>query len=117
MMPEFLADHWFAGVLLLAALGIGALHALLFRSQSPLYCPAHRVGVITAVCLLAIGEIALLIWGGFGVFNVFHNFLLMVGASTWALAALIGAGVVLIPQLAQERLLSLPLILAAGLGL
>src|SRR5207247_9377022 len=108
MMPQYLIDHWFAGVLLLAALVVGALHLLLFRSRSPLFGPAHRVGVIAAVGLIAVGEIALLTWGGFGVFNVFHNVLLVVGASAWALAALLGAGVVLIPQLGHERVLLLP---------
>src|ERR1051325_1672717 len=114
-LPMFLVDHWFAAVLILAAVIVGVFHLLLARSHAPAYRPAHLGGFILGAVVLAAAEIALLTWGGFGLFSVFHNVLLLVALAGWVLAALIGASVVLIPQLAADRIVSLPLFVAIGL--
>src|ERR1700730_1443621 len=108
-LPLYLVDHWLAAVLLLTALIVGVLHVLLARSHVPASRTAHFAGFVLGLFMLAAGEAALLTWGGFGIFSVFHNMLLLIALGAWALAAVIGASVTLIPQLAQDRMFSLPL--------
>jgi uncharacterized membrane protein len=113
----YLIDHWFAGALLVAGLVLLALHALLARSENQVFATAHVLTFLAALAFLGLGESALLAWGAFGLFNVSHNFLVLMALALWVGAAFTGATVVLIPQLSDNRIVSLPLFVALGLVL